>query len=56
MSKNPSKKKTAGTRNSDRSNGKAWSKKKPLDEKGRPLTGRGKPTGRSVKGMRVVSA
>lgn len=46
------KKKTGGVRNLDRRNGKAWAKKK-RDDKGRALTGRGKPTGRSVKGMRT---
>lgn len=44
-------KKTGGVRNPDRSNGKAFSRKR-YDDKGRALTGRGKPSGRSVRGMK----
>lgn len=52
MAKQQSKKKTPGTRNANRKNGKAFSKKK-FDDKGRALTGRGKPTGRTAKGMKI---
>lgn len=52
MAKKDGKKKTPGIKNPDRKNGKAFSKKK-LDDKGRPLTGRGKPTGRTIKGCSV---
>jgi hypothetical protein len=52
MAKKDGKKKTPGTRNDNRKNGKAFSTKK-FDNRGRALTGRGKPSGRSVKGNRV---
>lgn len=45
-------KKTPGARNDQRKNGKAFSKKK-FDGKGRPLTGRGKPTGRTINGHSI---
>lgn len=51
MAKQTSKKTNPGTRNADRPNGKAWKKRK-FDDKGRALTGRGKPTGRTVKGVK----
>lgn len=54
MATKDGKKKTSGIRNDGRKNGKKFNKKRfNLDSKGRPLTGRGKPSGRSVKGMRV---
>lgn len=52
MATKDGKKKTSGVRNDSRKNGKAFSKKK-YDNRGRALTGRGKPSGRSVKGNRV---
>lgn len=52
MAKKDGKKKNPGTRNADRKNGKAWSKKK-LDARGRALTGRGKPTHRTIKGQKI---
>lgn len=52
MANKDGKKKTSGVRNDSRKNGKAFSKKK-FDDKGRALTGRGKPSGRSIKGERV---
>lgn len=45
-------KKTGGTKNPDRRNGKAFARKQ-FDDKGRALTGRGKPSGHSVKGMKL---
>lgn len=51
MPKRPSRK-TGAVRNPDRRNGKRWTSKR-YDDKGRALTGRGKPSGRSVRGMRV---
>lgn len=42
-----------GTKNPDRRNGKAWTKKR-TDPLGRALTGRGKPSRHSVKGMKVT--
>lgn len=51
-SKKDKKKNSTGTRNPLRKNGKAFSMKK-FDTKGRALTGRGKPSGRSSKGMRA---
>lgn len=55
MAKQKGKKTAVGTRNGDRRNGKAWSKKK-LDSKGRPMSGRGKPTGKTIKGKKVVAS
>lgn len=46
------KKKTLGVRNDGRKNGKAFTKKK-LDDRGRPLTGRGKSSGNSIKGVSI---
>lgn len=46
-------KKTDGKRNPDRRNGKAFARKQ-FDDKGRALTGRGKPSGHSVKGSRIL--
>lgn len=41
-------------RNENRRNGKAFSKtKKVLDEFGRPMSGKGKPSGKSVGGTSV---
>lgn len=51
-SKKDKKKTSTGTRNPIRKNGKAFKKKK-FDHKGRALTGRGKPSGRSDRGERV---
>ena len=54
MAKGNGNKKDTKPRNDNRpNNGKAW-KKKEFDGKGRALTGRGKPSGRSRKGMRVT--
>lgn len=56
MADKQGKKKTPGVRNDGRKNGKKFNKKRfNLDAKGRPLTGRGKPTGRSIKGMKVCA-
>lgn len=48
----PPKSKTGGIKNPGRRNGKAW-QTKDFDSKGRAVSGRGKPSGRSVKGTRV---
>lgn len=54
MAKNSNGNKKDSNRNDSRQNGKAFSKKK-VDTKGRSLTGRGKPTGRTIKGMKVCT-
>lgn len=56
MANKDGKKKTSGVRNDGRKNGKKFNKKRfNLDAKGRPLTGRGKPTGRSIKGKKACA-
>lgn len=46
-------KKTSRVLNDGRPNGKKFKKLRETDELGRPKTGRGKPTGRTVKGMKI---
>jgi hypothetical protein len=54
MASKDGKKSTSGVKNADRRNGKKFNKSaQKLDERGRPLTGRGKPSGHSAKGMSV---